>query len=112
MRGAARHIRERCAETEQAAQVLAVYTESRAGGAVCCSVVSAAVAVDVDRRVCLRDLDGGIAGGYCVVVVACEGPVRGAAGNVRERCAEVEEAGEVLGVHALCRAGGAMRLAV
>src|SRR5262249_50707161 len=68
--------------------------------------------VDVQRR--LGDGDGDIAAGRVVVVVAVEGPVGGASGDVGEGLAQVQQAAEVRRrrFHPGGPAGGAVGLPV
>src|SRR5205823_5823878 len=112
VRGAARHVGERRAEVEQVGQILAVHAVRGAGGAVCVAIVDAGEAVDVDGGGGLADGDGRVAGCRRVVRVAGERPMRGAARDVGERCAEVEQVGQILARHAVGGTGGAVRVAI
>src|SRR3989454_439795 len=110
--GAAGYAGEAGAQMQQAAQVLTLHAQCRTRGPVRIAVVHAAEAVDRDRGIRLTDGDGYVAAGRLVVGVAVERPVGRAAGYTGEAGAQMQQAAQVLTLHARCRTRGLVRIAV
>src|SRR2546430_1252879 len=76
------------------------------------SVIYARIASHMDDCSHLRDDDAYAAGGWCVVSVAGEAPVSGAARYITERGAKIQEIVQVLTVHASGGTRGTVRVSV
>src|SRR5712691_9319296 len=97
---------------QQAGKVFKLHALGRTRGPVRVAVVHVAVAVHREAGIRLTDGDCYVAAGRLVVGVAVERPVGRAAGYAGEARAQMQQAAQVLTLHARCRTRGPVRIAV